>query len=143
MKKFLIFLIIVLASICTISYTYLIYQAKYNTVKYQNSTFQKYYQKEIFGADLATVINRAIDSNIKNDVEKDSKSLFVGNDTNSIKINIKMTDNDTIYPMEKIASSGIEKFVEYYNKIKFKCTNIEYQTKTNMIKSMLFEQITS
>lgn len=96
MKKFLIFLIIVLASICTISYTYLIYQAKYNTVKYQNSTFQKYYQKEIFGADLATVINRAIDSNIKNDVEKDSKSLFVGNDTNSIKINIKMTDNDTI-----------------------------------------------
>ena len=45
MKKFLIFLIIVLASICTISYTYLIYQAKYNTVKYQNSTFQKYYQK--------------------------------------------------------------------------------------------------
>ena len=54
-----------------------------------------------------------------------------------------MTDNDTIYPMEKIASSGIEKFVEYYNKIKFKCTNIEYHTKTNMIKSMLFEQITS
>lgn len=143
MKKFLIFLIIVLASICTISYTYLIYKAKYNTVKYQNSTFQKYYQKEIYGADLATVINKAIDSNIKNDVEKDSKSLFVGNDINSIKINIKMTDNDTIYPMEKIASSGIEKFVEYYNKIKFKCTNIEYHTKTNMIKSMLFEQITS
>lgn len=143
MKRFLIFLIIVLAIICTVSYTYLIYQAKYNTVKYQNSTFQKYYQKEIYGADLATVINKAIDSNIKNDVEKDSKSLFVENDINSIKINIKMTDNDTIYPMEKIASSGIEKFVEYYNKIKFKCTTIEYHTKTNMVKSMLFEQITS
>lgn len=92
MKKFFIFLIFVLIIISTVSYIYLNYQANYNTVKKQNNTFQKYYQKKVYGPDLATAINKAIDSNIKNRVQKDSNGEFVENDLNSIKINIKMID---------------------------------------------------
>ena len=74
-------------------------------------------------------------------MQKDSNGEFVENDLNSIKINIKMIDNDNSYSMEKIAANGIENFIDYYNKIQFKCTNIEYHKNTNMVKSMIFEQI--
>lgn len=141
MKKFFMFLIFVLIIISTVSYMYLNYQANYNTVKKQNNTFQKYYQKKVYGPDVATAINKAIDFNIKNGVQKDSNGEFVENDSNSIKINIKMIDNDNSYSMEKIAASGIENFIDYYNKIQFKCTDIEYHKNTNMVKSMIFEQI--
>ena len=47
MKKFFIFLIILLLIICTICYTYLVYQAKYNNAKQINAAFQKYYNKKI------------------------------------------------------------------------------------------------
>ena len=134
MKKFFIFLIILLLIICTICYTYLVYQAKYNNAKQINAAFQKYYNKKIYGADLATAINKAIDYNTKNGIEKNKDSL---------KINIKMIDKDNTYPMEKIAASGIENFIDYYNKIQFECTDIQYHTNTNMVKSLLFEQITT
>lgn len=143
MKKFFIFLIILLLIICTICYTYLVYQAKYNNAKQINVAFQKYYNKKIYGADLATAINKAIDYNTKNGIEKNKDSLFIENETNSIKINIKMIDKDNIYPMEKIAASGIENFIDYYNKIQFECIDIQYHTNTNMVKSLLFEQITT
>ena len=86
MKKFFIFLIILLLIICTICYTYLVYQAKYNNAKQINAAFQKYYNKKIYGADLATAINKAIDYNTKNGIEKNKDSLFIENETNSIKI---------------------------------------------------------
>ena len=143
MKKFFIFLIILLLIISTICYTYLVYQAKYNNAKQINAAFQKYYNKKIYGADLATAINKAIDYNTKNGIEKNKDSLFIENETNSIKINIKMIDKDNTYPMEKIAASGIENFIDYYNKIQFECIDIQHHTNTNMVKSLLFEQITT
>lgn len=93
-------------------------------------------------SDLATIINRAIDNNITNEVEKDNKGIYQNNNTNSINIEIKMLDNDTIYPMEKLYVGGIEKFINYYSSIKFKCVDIKYHKSTNRVKYMLFEQIT-
>ena len=141
MKKFFIFLICVLIIISSFCYIYLNFQANYNIVKKQNSVFQNYYQKEVYGPDVATAINKAIDSNTKNGIEKDNNGEFIENDNNSIKISIKMIDNDNVYSMEKIAASGIENFIEYYNRIKFKCTDVEYHKNTNLVKNMIFEQI--
>ena len=53
-----------------------------------------------------------------------------------------MTDNDTIYPMEVFANGGIQNFMEYYNMIQFKCTDIQYHEQTKLVKSLVFEQIT-
>lgn len=143
MKKFVVFIIIVIIIICSISYIYIVNKANYNMAKKQNTTFEEYYQKKVYGAEVATIINKAIDSNTKNNVQKDEENNFIENTTNSIKINIKMIDYDKIYPMEVFALNGIEQFIEYYNSIQFECTQIEYHKSTNMVKSLLFEQITS
>ena len=91
---------------------------------------------------MATVINRAIDNNEKNEVEKNNKAIYLNNNENSISIEIKMIDNDTIYQMETIYNKGIQNFINYYGKIKFKCVEIKYHNSTNKVKYMLFEQIT-
>lgn len=142
MKKFIIFLLVVLIIVATVSYVYFNYKLNYNETKRQNYQFESYYNQEIFGPDLATAINKATDSNKKNEVQKNSKGGFIENDTNSIKIDIKFLDDDKIHEMEEISNSGISTFIQYYNQIKFKCTKIEYHQKTNLVSYMLFEQIT-
>lgn len=142
MKKIAMFFLIVIIIIVGISYMYLNYKTNYNQAKKENTEYESYYNKEIYGTDLATIINKAVDNNKKNEVEKDNKGKYINNDRNSINIDIKMLDdNGTIYNMERIYNGGTTRFVQYYNQIKFKCTKIEYHQKTKKIKYMFFEQI--
>lgn len=143
MKKLLIFFAIVVIIICVFSYVFLNYKANYNTSKKANLEFENYLNEEIYGTDLSTVINRAIDSNEKNAVEKNNKGIYLNNDKNSISIEVKMNDNDSIYQMETFYKNGMQNFLNYYGNIKFKCTDIKYHKTTNKVKYMLFEQITS
>lgn len=142
MKKIFIFFLIVIIIICGISYLYLNYKAEYRLSKKSNLEFEKYLNEEVYGVDLATVINRAVDNNEKNNVEKNNKAIYLNNNTNSINMEIKMIDNDTIYQMETIYNKGIQNFINYYGKIKFKCVEIKYHESTKKVKYMLFEQIT-
>lgn len=142
MKKLVIFFAIIIIIICGISYIYLNYKSEYRITKKANLEFEKYLNEEVYGTDLATIINRAIDNNEKNEVQKNNKAIYINNDTNSINIEIKMLDNDTIYQMENIYNKGIQNFVNYYGNIKFKCLDIKYHSSTNKVKYMLFEQIT-
>ena len=142
MKKIVIFFLIIIIIICGISYLYLNYKAEYKISKKANLEFEKYLNEEVYGIDLATVINRAIDNNEKNEVEKNNKAIYLNNNENSISIEIKMIDNDTIYQMETIYNKEIQNFINYYGKIKFKCVEIKYHNSTNKVKYMLFEQIT-
>lgn len=143
MKKIAIFFITAIFVVCGISYILLNYKANYNISKKANLEFENYLNEEIYGTDLATVINRAVDNNQKNEVEKNNKGIYLNNDRNSINIEIKMIDNDSIYQMETFYNNGIQKFINYYSKIKFKCTDIKYHQSTNKVKYMLFEQITN
>ena len=143
MKKVAIFFIIIILIICAIFAMYISYKANYNISKKSNLSFEKYLNEEVYGSELATVINRAIDRNEKNEVEKNNKGIYQNNDTNSINIEIKMLDDDTIYQMETFYRGGIQNFINYYGNIKFKCVDIKYHSSTNQVKYMLFEQITS
>lgn len=143
MKKIVIFLIIVIIIICVISYIFLNYKANYNMSKKANLEFENYLNEEVYGTDLSTVMNRAVDNNEKNGVEKNNKGIYIDNGTNSISIEIKMIDNDSIYQMETFYKNGMQNFMNYYSNIKFKCTNIKYHESTKKVKYMLFEQITS
>lgn len=142
MKKIAIFLAIIIIIICVISYVYLNYKAEYNTSKKANMEFERYLNEEVYGVDLATIINRAIDNNQKNEVERNNKGIYLDNNQNSINMEIKMIDDDSIYQMETIYNGGIQNFINYYNKIKFRCVEIKYHNSTNKVKYMLFEQIT-
>jgi len=142
MKKFIIFLVVILIIIATISYIYLNYKVSYDIAKKENYQFESYYNQEIFGPDVATVINKAVDKNSTNNISKDNKGNFIENDTNSIKIDIKFLDDDQTHKMEEIFNNGIGTFMQYYSQIKFKCTKIEYHGTTKKVRYMLFEQIT-
>ena len=86
MKKIVIFFLIIIIIICGISYLYLNYKAEYRISKKANLEFEKYLNEEVYGIDLATVINRAIDNNEKNEVEKNNKAIYLNNNENSISI---------------------------------------------------------
>ena len=122
---------------------YLNNKANYHEAQKENQQFESYDGQEIYGSELATIINKAIDRNQNNEVEKDKKGKYINNDKNSIRIDVQMTDNKKLYPMETLNSGGMDKFVKFYREIKFKCAKIEYHITTNKVKYMLFEQITS
>lgn len=141
MKKLIIFFAVIIVIISGISLIYFNYKAEYNMAKRSNMEFEKYLNKEVDGMEVATAINKAIDNNQKYEIQKDNKGMYLSDNENSISIEIKMTDNDSIYQMETIYNSGIQNFINYYGNIKFKCVNIKYHSSNNKVKYLLFEQI--
>ena len=142
MKKTIIILIaviIVLVSIIGIKYSS--YLANLNEVKIENAKYEKYINQEIYGIDLATLINKSVDQNVKKEIEFDENGFFISNGKDSIQIEIYIQDNETTYKMETFHNAGPEQFVQYYGNIKFKCSKTEYHKKTGRIKYMLFEQL--
>ena len=143
MKKMIVFLIIVLIIVATVAYMYLNYKATYNEAQIKNAQYESYEEKEIFGTDLATLINKAVDDNTKNNIEKENTGLYADNETDSIRIDIFFTDDGEVHTMEEIYNSGTDTFMRYYNQIRFKCTEIEHHSKTGRVSYMYFEQIAS
>ena len=141
MKKLAIFFAIIIIIVCGVSYIYLNYKANYFEAKKSNIKFESYLNKEILGTDLATIINKAIDNNVKNEVII-SNNIYEDDNANSICIDIKIIDNNKTYKMEDFYNNGIQNFIEYYGNIKFKCVDIKYHKSTNKVKYMLFEQMT-
>lgn len=142
MKKLAIFFLTIIVIIVGISYMYMNYKANYYINQKENYQFSSYYNKELKGNEIATLINKAYDNNSSNNVAKDKKGKFIENDNNSIKMDIKMLDIDKTYDMETLNSGGMDKFVQYYGQITFKCTKIDYHSSTGKVKYMLIEQIT-
>ena len=142
MKKLALIFLIGIIVIVGIAYMYLNYKANYYEAKRENNQFESYLNQEFYGADDVTLINKAYDNNLTNQVEKDKEGKFVENDNNSIKIDIKMTDTDTVYDMETLYAGGMDTFVKYYNTIKFKCSKLEYHNSTGKVKYLYIEQIT-
>lgn len=142
MKKIAIFFVIIIGIVVIMFYLYMNYQNDYNNIQKENKPFETVFEEEIQGTNLATLINKAVDNNTKNNIEKDNKGKYIINDSDSIHIDIRMTDDGKTYPMEKIYKAGISTFTYYYGQIKFKCTQLDYHEKTGKIKYMLFEQTT-
>lgn len=143
MKKIMYFFVIIIVIIAFIGIKYFNYKTDYNSTLKENLEYETYSDQEIYGNKLATLINRAINSNEQNEVEKDEKGLFIDNNKDSVRIEIYMTDTETTYKMETLYDGGIDNFMIYYGNIKFKCTKKEYHKSTHKIKYMLFEQISN
>ena len=141
MKKIIIFLVIVLIIVAVIAYMYLNYRFMTNEALRENRQYEAYDGEELYGTDLATLINKAVDDNTKNKVEKADTGLYIDNGENSIRIDIKFVDDDTVHSMEEIYNGGTQVFVQYYNQIKFKCMKIEHHSKTNKVSYLYFEQM--
>lgn len=133
MKKVILILFTIIAIIITIiCIKYYSYKKEYDSVLKENAEIEKYTEKEIYGIHLGTLINKVIDKNTKSEME---------NKKDTIQIEIYMQDNETTYKMEAFYKAGMEKFIQYYGNIQFKCSKIEYDKKTGKIQYLLFEQI--
>ncbi|MBP3255934.1 MAG: hypothetical protein J6M60_05550 [Clostridia bacterium] len=140
-KNYITLVILFLIVVAIISYFFISYIKLDNQAKQLNREFESKCESEIVGSTLMTTINKAIDYNEKNEIEKDSKGSFIANETNSINIDIKFLESDKVFPMEAIASLGSEEFVKNYNSRTFKCSKKEYHNLTGQIKYMYFEEV--
>lgn len=141
MKKYIILSIIVIIAISSIYYLFNNYKVTAMQVENNNKMYTEIYNKEITGSSLATIINKTLDKNEKNEVKKDNNGYYISNNENSIIIEIKFQDSDDIFRVEQITKNGIENFIKLYSNLNFKCTKIEYHKKTNYISYLYFEQI--
>ena len=141
MKKILIFLTIAIIIVAIVEMKYYSYRAEHRVIVEENSQYEAYIDKEIYGIDLATLMNKAVDKNTKNKVSKTEEGIFIPNETNSIEIEIYIRDNDTTYKMERFYNSGTEMFIQYYGHIRFILSKIQYHESTQRVKYLLFEQI--
>ncbi len=142
MKKIAIFFIIIIAIISTVAYIYLNQIATNRQLQKENAQFNIKQDQEMAGQDLATILNRVLDTNEKNKILQDKNGNYIENSENSIKMDITFTDIDVTYNIERIGQAGIANFVQNYRGIIFKCNEVQYHKATGKIKYMKFEQIT-
>ena len=131
-------IVIILFSICGLFITQ---KTTIRNIKKYNSQYEYYINKSIYGTELVTLINKVINENEINKVEKDEKGFFIENNENSIKVNIKMNTNGKTYQMETFYNNDITKFVENFNLVKFRCNKIEYHKKSGRVSKLYFEEI--
>lgn len=142
MKKIIICILsIFLIVICIVVYG--VYQKNENTAQIgvDNKTYESYENKEVLGTDIISIINKATDSNKKNDIKIGEDGNYIDNGKNFIRIEIKFLELDKVITMERINNVGIEKFWSNYGALSFKCTKIEYHEKTHRVKYMYFEEV--
>ncbi len=142
-KLTFIFVIIFLMILLVVYASYKMNLQNLQQISEENAYYEAYLNKQVFGTDVLTVINKATNENVKNDILKDEKGFFIENDTNSIKIELNMLNNGekATYQMETIQTVGTKGFIKNFNLIYFKCTQIEYHDKTKKVKKVVFEQL--
>lgn len=142
MKKsiFIVLAILFITTIAIFLYIYNIRKIENIAIKH-NKQYEEYCNKEILGTELISLINKAIDYNEKNNVEKQENTIYyINNNKNSIQITVKFIDNDKIIKMENIAEKQTENFIKFFATATFKCNDIEYHQQTKNVQSMYFEQ---
>lgn len=142
MKKIVIYiLLIVLTLVAIIGANVYNYNIKKNEAIRNNKQYESFYEVEILGTDLASLINKIEDINQKNNIEKDENGKYIDNKENSIKLEVKFLETEEIIQLEIIKKLGMIQFIKNFGTMSFKCTKIEYHQKTGKIKYMLFEQM--
>ena len=117
-----------------------------------NMQFEQYKDRQLMGTEIGTVINKVVDMNRRNDVDRGSRGEFIANYENSINIEIEMlvfediVDDEEVYrhetfTMEQIYRMGVVNFVQAFNFVTFELTRIEYHDQTGKVRLMVFEQL--
>ena len=98
----------------------------------------------LYGDDVMTIINNAIDNNEKNKVEKKSNGFYIENDINSVKVELtlllldeKEQIQEKVYQMESLQNAGLTGFISNFGLTTFECTNIDYNSNGKVKKIYL------
>lgn len=143
MKNKIIIIVIIFLIILSVS-AYMVYNYRKSVVSSQkvNESYKAYYDTEILGTELISVINKTVDFNEQNGIQKDENGMYIENNNNSIKIYIsfKYEDDYQTVEMEKISNNGTDNFRKVYSTASFKCTEISYHDKTKNVKALTFTE---
>lgn len=87
---------------------------KKNNVSSFNIEFEEYKDKTIYGADILSIINKAIDNNEEYKIEKDENGYYKEDENYSVKIDLTLLTKDkegniieTLYSMERLVEVRI------------------------------------
>lgn len=142
-KTLIVFGILFLTVLLIVSVSLIQNKENLMAIQKENAEYEKYKEGQVFGTQVASLINKATNENLKNEVKQDEKGFFIENETNSVKIEIKLQNEKELktYQMETIQKVGTDGFIKNFNLILFKCTNIEYHEQTKRVSKVVFEQI--
>ncbi len=134
MKKTILFVLlalILIIIIITINVSQNMRKAK--EISSFNEQFETYKEKTIYGADILTIINKAIDNNNSHNIKKDENGNYIEDDKYSIKIELVLLTEDekgnkkeVTHPMETLEKAGLDGFIANFSLTEFKCEKIEY-----------------
>ena len=82
MKKFIIILLILFIALAVGVYSVYSYRSRIIEAQKLNKEYEQYYNIEILGTELISIINRTSDINHKNNIEKDTDGYYVDNGNN-------------------------------------------------------------
>lgn len=144
MKNKILLIVIIFIIILGIS-IYFVYNYRTSFIESQkiNNIYKSYENIQILGTELASIINQTEDTNAKLSTEKNKEGRYIENDTDSIKMYIKLQykDDYNTYEIERILNNGIDNFIKAYGTASFKCTEINYHEKTGNVKDITFAEI--
>lgn len=143
MKKIVIFIItVVLILLVVIGVNIHSYQQDINRRAETNKVYEKFYNVEVLGSDVGSLINKIIDNNSKNNIKKDEKGKYIDDKNEKlVTLSIKFLELDEPISQEALEKQGIENFIKNFGAETFKCTKIQHYKNTKSVKSMYFEQI--
>lgn len=141
MKKTMLYIILIFFIImCVLFIELKNIQSKQRELQKENIQYENYLNKEIYGTDLASLINKLIDYNEKNNVQKDKNGYYIENNQNSVVLEVNMKTVEKKYRMEQFYNNDITRFVENFNEINFKCIEIKYNN-DGKVSKLIFEEI--
>ncbi len=142
MKKIFIIIALILLIIISICIAEIsINNKKILVQKQQNKEYEQYMNKDIYGTDVITLINKAIDNNKKMNVSQDKDGLYIDNGKDSILIKINLAGTDKTIEMEKIFALGTGRFIDLYNSEIFISEDVTYHEETGRIATITFKQL--
>lgn len=106
-----------------------------------NEQFEQYLGNKIYGTEVTTVINKAIENNKKYNISKDENGFYKPDDKYSIQVELKMSTVDKTYQMEQFYEAGLTEFVKNFNTVEFECTSIEYHSKSGRVSKVIFIEL--
>lgn len=112
------------------------YNERLKATEKNNKNYQSYYNVEVLGSDVGSLINKILDTNSKNNIQKDENGKEI-----SISVTIKFLELDKNISIEAIEKQGVDRFIKNFGAETFKCTEIEYYPDAKGVKSMHFEQV--
>ncbi len=142
MKKNLLYILIIFIIIIAIILIHISDKnSQRNEISKFNVQFEQYLGQTIYGTDVLTIINKAIDSNEQNAIKRDENNYYIEDDELSVKVEIILLSKneegkiiEKTVTMESLEQRGLSDFITNFNLTPFECNDIQYNSQKRVSK---------